>query len=54
MPAFVSTARFDCSTNTPVSYTDVLYVFFRWCAAPSQYPWSVAATTNEFRRCSHF
>ena len=45
------TALRDCSTNTPVSYTDVRYAHFRWCAAPSRYPWSEAATTNEFRVC---
>ena len=45
-PATVLWALGEQSANTPVSYVELRNDAFLWCAAPSQYPWSAAATTN--------
>ena len=45
-PATGALALGEQSANTPVSYVELRNDAFLWCAAPSQYPWSAAATTN--------
>mmetsp|Transcript_15309 Transcript_15309/g.33239 ORF Transcript_15309/g.33239 Transcript_15309/m.33239 type:complete len:239 (-) Transcript_15309:306-1022(-) len=43
-----------CSTKTHVSYGECRYGSCRWCEAPSQKPWSVAATSILARRKADF
>ena len=47
-PTRVALALRLISANTPVSYVDArnASLRLRWCAAPSAYAWSAAATTN--------
>mmetsp|Transcript_21842 Transcript_21842/g.63876 ORF Transcript_21842/g.63876 Transcript_21842/m.63876 type:complete len:307 (+) Transcript_21842:118-1038(+) len=42
--------RSVCSTKTTVSYGDARSGSARWCDAPSQKPWSAAATRTALRR----